>query len=91
MVFLIKSLACIALVLIALQWRAADKPAPGLESRARVSATKPSRHPSIDESAGDWVQAGTDAMMSAARDKCLAAPRDCAAMLQRLQGAERGR
>jgi hypothetical protein len=89
--FLIKSLVCIAIVLIALQWRAVDQPAPGPESRARVSAPKPSRRPSIDESAGVWVQAGADAMISAARDKCIAAPRDCAAMLQRLQGAERGR
>jgi hypothetical protein len=90
--FLIKSLACIAIVLFALQWREAEGPAPAPESHARVAAPpKPPRRPQIEESAREWVQAGADALATAARDKCLAAPRDCAAALQRLQGAGRDR
>jgi hypothetical protein len=91
LVFLIKSLVCIAIVLFALQWRGVDQPAASPESPARGSAQKPSRRPSIDEGARDLVRTGTDAMIAAARDKCFSAPRDCAAALQRLQGPGRDR
>lgn len=86
MFFLLKCIACIAIVIFALQWRESETPATR-ESHARVTAPKPPRRPSIEDSAREWAQAGVDALASAAREKCLAAPRDCAATLQRLQGA----
>ncbi|WP_424361823.1 hypothetical protein [Methylocystis parvus] len=92
MFFLIKCLACIALVILALHWRGADGPASvqgSAEARGRVAAPKPPRRPQIEESARDLAQAGADALVAAARDRCLSAPRDCAAALQRLQGQGR--
>lgn len=86
MVFLLKCLACIALVIVALEWRGADSPLPPAETRSRTAAPKPPRRPQIEESARELAQAGADAVIAAARDRCLAAPRDCAAALQRLQG-----
>ncbi|WP_281931268.1 hypothetical protein [Methylocystis iwaonis] len=90
MIFLLKCLACIAIVIFAVQWRE-EAEAPTRESHAHVAAPKPPRRPSIEDSAREWVQAGADALASAAREKCLAAPRDCAATLQRLQGAAQER
>jgi hypothetical protein len=90
--FLIKCLACIALVILALHWRGADGPASvqgPAEARGRFAAPKPPRRPQIEESARDLAQAGADALVAAARDRCLSAPRDCAAALQRLQGQGR--
>ncbi|MBL1258331.1 hypothetical protein [Methylocystis sp. Sn-Cys] len=84
MIFLLKCLACIAIVIFAVQWR--EPEAPTRESHAHAAAPKPPRRPSIEDSAREWAQAGADALVSAAREKCLAAPRDCAATLQRLQG-----
>lgn len=90
--FLLKCLVCIALVIVALQWRGPEGPtsaqAPA-EARGRVAAPKPPRRPQIEESARDLAQAGGDALIAAARDRCLASPRDCAAALQRLQGQGR--
>ncbi|QGM98394.1 hypothetical protein [Methylocystis parvus] len=92
MVFLLKCLACIALVLVALEWRGEDAPtahhAAG-DAHGRVGAPKPPRRPQFEDTARDMAQAGADALVAAARDRCLAAPRDCAAALQRLQ--EQGR
>ncbi|WP_442754320.1 hypothetical protein ACNHKD_15185 [Methylocystis sp. JAN1] len=92
MLFLLKCLVCIALVIAALEWRGADGPdsvqAPA-GARGRVAAPKPPRRPQIEESARDLAQAGADALVAAARDRCLSAPRDCAAALQRLQGQGR--
>lgn len=86
MVFLLKCAACIALVLYVLQWRAPD-PAPPAPSSVAAERQKPSRRPQIGQTAKEWTQAGADALASAARDKCLSNPRECAALLQRLQGA----
>jgi hypothetical protein len=82
--FLLKSLACIALVLFALGWRGVEAP----EKPSRAAASRGERRPSAGE---NLAQAGTDALIAAARDKCLAAPRDCAALLQRLPVAGRER
>lgn len=90
MIFLLKCLACIAIVIFAVQWRE-EAGAPTRDSHAHVAAPKPPRRPSIEESAREWAQAGADALASAARDKCLAAPRDCAATLQRMQGSAHDR
>jgi hypothetical protein len=87
-VFLLKCLVCIALVVFALEWRGADAPATGQvpsEARPRAAAPRPPRRPQFEESARDLAQVGADALVAAARDRCLAAPRDCAAALQRLQ------
>lgn len=92
MFFFLKCMVCIALVIVALQWRGADGPASvpaPAEARGRVAAPTPPRRPRIEESARDLAQAGADALIAAARDRCLAAPRDCAAALQRLQGQGR--
>lgn len=93
MVFLLKCLVCIALVVAALEWRAVDGPPvpPPAETRGRAAAPRPPRRPQLDETAKDLAQAGADALIAAARDRCLAAPRDCAAALQRLQGQAQGR
>ncbi|WP_457796260.1 hypothetical protein [Methylocystis sp. S23] len=92
MVFLLKCLACIALVIIALEWRAPGGSAPSQtasEARGRAAAPKPPRRPPFEESARELAQAGADALVAAARDRCLAAPRDCAAAFQRLPGQGR--
>jgi hypothetical protein len=90
--FLIKCAACIELVQYLLQSRDVEAPpAPASGSHARVVAPRPPRRPQFDESARELMQAGADALASAARDRCLSAPRDCAAALQRLQGAARER
>jgi hypothetical protein len=75
--FLLKSLVCIALVLFALGWRGVEPP----EKTSRVAAPRAEKRQTMSE---NLAQAGTDALIAAARDKCLAAPRDCAALLQRL-------
>jgi hypothetical protein len=90
--FLLKCLLCIALVILALQWRGADgrgAASTPTGARERVAAPKPPRRPQIEESARNLAQAGADALIAAARDRCLSAPRDCAATLQRLQGQGR--
>jgi hypothetical protein len=84
---LIKCIACIALVLAALHWRAVDAPGSASEPHSRAAAPKPPRRPQIEDGARELLQAGANALVSAARDRCLASPRDCAAALQRLQGA----
>jgi hypothetical protein len=91
--FLLKCLACIAIVILALHWRAADGTASAPESHSRAPAAKSAvpHHPPIEGSAKELIRAGANAAMSAARDKCLSAPRDCAAALQRLQGGARDR
>ncbi|PPD44622.1 MAG: hypothetical protein CTY15_06665 [Methylocystis sp.] len=92
MFFLVKCLACIALVLVALQWRGADEAPRALAQRSRaVSAGHAPQKAQMDAAARGLVQAGADALVSAARERCLAAPRDCAAALQRLNGPERDR
>jgi hypothetical protein len=92
LVFLLKCLVCIALVMFALEWRGADRPNPtqsATEARGRPAAPKPPRRPSIEDNARNLAQAGADALVATARDRCLSAPRDCAAALQRLQGQGR--
>jgi hypothetical protein len=89
--FLIKSAVCIAVVLAVLHWRGADAPAPSNDSHARAAAPQPPRRPRIEDGARDLLQAGANALVSAARDRCIESPRDCAAALQRLQGAARER
>jgi hypothetical protein len=90
--FLLKCAACIALVLFLLQSRDVEPPpGPASDSHARAAAPRPPRRPQFDESARELMQAGADALAEAARDRCLSAPRDGAAALQRLQGAGRER
>ncbi len=88
MFFLVKSLICIALVLMALGWPDVGARSPASEPRPRALAARAAHKPQIEESAREAALAGTDALISAARDRCLSNPRDCAALLQRLQGAE---
>ncbi len=90
--FLFKCVVCIALVIVALEWRGDGGPSSAQApagTHGRVAAPKPPRRPQIEESARDLAQAGADALAAAARDRCLSAPRDCAAVLQRLQGQGR--
>ncbi|MGJ0509819.1 MAG: hypothetical protein ACR652_22385 [Methylocystis sp.] len=95
MVFLLKSFACIALVLFALGWRgfgAPDAvPERSLHGAASRDAAGAARHAAAADRPQNLAQAGVDALFSAARDKCLASPRDCAALLQNLPSARSGR
>ena len=87
MFFLLKSLICIGLVLFALGWPEVEPGSPATPAphgRAVAAAPPPPRRPQIQDHARDLAQAGADALLAAARDKCLAAPRDCAALLQSL-------
>ena len=87
MFFLLKSLVCIALVLVALGWRGVESP----EKPSQASAARSPRRQGAEAGGADLLRSGTDALVAAARDKCLAAPRDCAALLQRLPVPERAR
>ncbi len=87
MFFLLKCLACIGLVLFALGWRGLDGP----EKPSQASAPGNHAGKTIGEGGSDLLKSGRDALVAAARDKCFAAPRDCAALLQRLPGAPRER
>jgi hypothetical protein len=89
--FLLKCFACIALVLFALGWRGVDAPSNVADPRVRVVSTRSSQRPELEARARDMAQTAADALAAAARDKCLAAPRDCAALLQHYQGGERRR
>lgn len=89
--FLLKCFLCIAAVLIALQWRGGESGAPSAPPRTRAAAPQPPRRPQIEEAARGLAASGAEALMSAARDRCLSAPRECAAALQELQGATWGR
>jgi hypothetical protein len=89
--FLLKSLICIGLVLFALGWPDVEPSSPAPRRAAGVAPPAPPRRPQIQDSARDLAQAGADALIAAARDKCLAAPRDCAALLQSLGGDKRER
>jgi hypothetical protein len=86
--FLLKSLICIGLVLFALGWPEVEPAPTAPHGRAVAAAPQPPRRPQIQDHARDLAQAGADALMGAARDKCLAAPRDCAALLQSLAGGK---
>jgi hypothetical protein len=87
--FLIKCAVCIALVILALQLRDADAPASTrapADAHARIAPPKPPKRPALEDTARDMAQAGADALVAAARERCLSAPRDCVAMLKKLQG-----
>jgi hypothetical protein len=89
--FLLKSLICIGLVLFALGWPDVETPSAPSRQRASVSSPQPPRRPPLQDSARDLAQAGADALIAAARDKCLSSPRDCAALLQTLGPEKRER
>lgn len=92
MVFLLKCFICIALVVFALEWRGPEgtvAPQKPPEALGRVAPPKPPRRPHLDENLRDLAQSGADALVATVRDRCLSAPRDCAAALQRLQGQGR--
>lgn len=91
MFFLLKCLACIALVLFALGWRGVEGPAGQPEKQSSAATPKPPRRNQVEDGARGLAQAGADALLAAARDRCLAAPGDCAALLQRFHGAGRER
>lgn len=91
MFFLLKSLICIGVVLFALGWPGAEVQPGAPQGRPTGAASRAARHPQIDERARTLAQAGADALAAAARDKCLASPRDCAALLQSLGGTKGGR
>ncbi len=91
MFFLLKCFACIALVLFALDWRGVDTPARPSDKQARATPATARRPLPLDERARDLAAAGADALVAAARDRCLSAPRDCAALLQRGQSAGHAR
>lgn len=79
MFFLAKCLVCIALVLVALHLRPLDASAP------QANLVSSAARPRLDDALRGLMQNGAEALAGAARDRCLAAPRDCAAALQRLQ------
>jgi hypothetical protein len=85
LVFLIKCAVCILLVFVALQWRADN--APGAKQSAVARHEKQQKPGGIVEDVASLLRAGGDALAGAARDKCLAAPRDCLSAAQRLQSA----
>lgn len=85
--FLLKSLVCIALVLFALGWPGFDSP----EKPAHAGVSRNLREKPAEAGGTDLVQAGKDALIGAARDRCLSAPRDCAALLQHLPVPTRAR
>ncbi len=87
MFFLVKCLVCIALVLFALGWPSFDSP----EKSARPGVSRSLREKPAAAAGADLVQAGKDSLIAAARDKCLSAPRDCAALLQHLPVSGRAR
>jgi hypothetical protein len=89
--FLLKSLICIGLVLFALGWPDVELSSPAPRRTAGAAAPQPPRRPQLQDSARDLAQAGADALIASARDKCLAAPHDCAALLQSLAGEKRER
>lgn len=89
LVFLAKCAICILLVCVALQWRADH--APVAPKSAAVHASSPQHAAGFVqvaiEKASALIHAGGDALAGAARDKCLAAPRDCLSAAQRVQSA----
>lgn len=85
MVFLIKCAICILLVVVALLWRADD--APVARNSAAARHEKQQKAGGIIEDFASLIHAGGDALAGAARDKCLAAPRDCLSAAQKLQSA----
>jgi hypothetical protein len=91
--FLLKSVICIALVIVALHLRDADAPTAPREAvgpRAiRAATPAPPRRPAFEEAARGLARAGVDALAERARARGLEAPRDCALALQRLQSAGR--
>jgi len=89
--FFLKSLICIGLVLFALGWPGAVVSPLAPPRSASTSAQQERRRPQIEDHARDLAQAGADALVAAARDKCLASPRDCAILLQSLGGTKGGR
>lgn len=91
MVFLAKCAICILLVLVALQWRGDHAPNPQ-KSAARAVAPQDAGGfvQSVIDGAASLARAGGDALAVAARDKCLAAPRDCLSAAQRVQSAAGG-
>ncbi len=87
--FLLKCFACIGFVLFVLGWPGVETAPGAAQTQTRASVAKPTRRPQLEERARDLAQAGADALVAAARDKCLSAPRDCAALLQNYQGGGR--
>lgn len=89
LVFLAKCAICILLVLLALQWRGDHAPNPRKSVAARAVAAQDAGGfvQSVIDGAASLVRAGGDALAVAARDKCLAAPRDCLSAAQCAQSA----
>ena len=85
LVFLIKCAVCILLVFVALQWRADE--APVVKKTAAARHDKQQKAGGLVGEVASLVHAGGDALAGAARDKCLAAPRDCLSAAQRVQSA----
>ena len=89
MVFLAKCAICILLVCVALQWRADHAPVAPKSAAVRASAPQHAAGLVQDaiEKASALIRASGDAIAGAARDKCLAAPRECLSAAQRAQSA----
>lgn len=85
LVFLIKCAVCILLVFVALQWRADNAPVAKQSAVARHE--KQQNAGGFVEGVASLLHAGGEALAGAARDKCLAAPRDCLSAAQRLRSA----
>jgi hypothetical protein len=89
LVFLAKCTICILLVCVALQWRADHAPLAPKSAAARASTPQNASGfvQDVIERASSLSRAGGAALAGAARDKCLAAPRECLSAAQRLQSA----
>jgi hypothetical protein len=87
LVFLAKCAICILLVCVALQWRADHAPVAPKSAAVRASAPQHAAGFVQDaiEKASTLIRGAGDALAGAARDKCLAAPRDCLSAAQRVQ------
>lgn len=97
MAFLIKSLLCILIVCVALGWRSTPPSHVGATrsaSAAQADAPWPPRRPrdiglaerkDAERAPGPaLLRAGVAALADAAREKCLSAPGDCLAALERI-------
>jgi hypothetical protein len=85
--FLIKCVICIALIYAAAQWRSAASTS-GRAPAARVAAKTRVAPGSGPADVHALLRSGAEGLTASARQWCLSAPKDCVAMIQRVQPAQ---